>query len=108
MKSISYHGFLCTPHITDYVPDLNMVLRILQVMYPTKTVYSAYYRLCTQPKHFTLAVIDYEPGLNIVLRILRIMYSETHNNEYIERVHQMSYSSLSDNGMLQIFSFFIE
>ena len=34
------------------------------------------------------------------------MYSETLNNEYIERIHQMSYSSLSDNGMLQIFSFF--
>jgi len=32
--------------------------------------------------------------------------SETLNNEYIERIHQMSYSSLSDNGMLQIFSFF--
>ena len=33
------------------------------------------------------------------------LYSETRNNEYIERIHQMSYSSLSDNGMLQIFSF---
>ena len=32
-------------------------------------------------------------------------YSETLNNEYIERIHQMSYSSLSDNGMLEIFSF---
>ena len=31
-------------------------------------------------------------------------YSETLNNEYIERIHQMSYSSLSDNGMLQIFT----
>ena len=29
-----------------------------------------------------------------------IFYSETLNNEYIERIHQMSYSSLSDNGML--------
>ena len=29
-------------------------------------------------------------------------------NEYIERIHQMSYSSLSDNGMLQIFSFWIK
>ena len=28
--------------------------------------------------------------------------------EYIERIHQMSYSSLSDNGMLQIFSFLIK
>ena len=33
-----------------------------------------------------------------------LKYSETLNNEYIERIHQMSYSSLSDNGMLQIFS----
>ena len=31
---------------------------------------------------------------------------ETLNEEYIERIHQMSYSSLSDNGMLQKFSFF--
>ena len=31
---------------------------------------------------------------------------ETLNKEYIERIHQMSYSSLSDNGMLQKFSFF--
>ena len=35
-------------------------------------------------------------------------YSETINKEYIERIHQMSYSSLSDNGMLQVFSFLIE
>ena len=28
------------------------------------------------------------------------VYSETLNNEYMERIHQMSYSSLSDNGML--------
>jgi len=35
-------------------------------------------------------------------------YSEPLNNEYIERIHQMSYSSLSDNGMLQIFSFLIK
>ena len=35
-------------------------------------------------------------------------YSETLNNEYIERIHQMSYSLLSDNGMLQIFSFLIK
>ena len=34
-----------------------------------------------------------------------ILYSETLNKEYIERIHQMSYSSLSDNGMLQIFGF---
>ena len=36
----------------------------------------------------------------------RLEYSETLNNEYIERIHQMSYSSLTDNGMLQMFSFF--
>ena len=36
---------------------------------------------------------------------LRVLASENLNNEYIERIHQMSYSSLSDNGMLQIFSF---
>jgi len=35
-------------------------------------------------------------------------YSETLNNEYIERIHQMSYSSLSDNEMLQIFRFLIK
>ena len=35
-------------------------------------------------------------------------YSETLNNEYIERIHQMSYSQLSDNGMLQIFSFLVK
>ena len=38
---------------------------------------------------------------------VQFSYSETLNNEYIERIHQMSYSSLSDNGMLQIFSFLI-
>ena len=39
---------------------------------------------------------------------LLIIYSESLNNEYIERIHQMSYSSLSDNGMLQIFIFLIK
>ena len=38
----------------------------------------------------------------------KILYNETLNNEYIERIHQMSYSSLSDNGMLPIFSFLIQ
>ena len=37
-----------------------------------------------------------------------LAYSETLNNEYIERIHQMSYSKLSDNGRLQIFSFLIK
>ena len=36
------------------------------------------------------------------------MYSETLNNEYIERIYKMSYSSLSDNGIMQIFSFLIK
>ena len=37
-----------------------------------------------------------------------VIYRETLNNEYIERIHQMLYSSISDNGMLQIFSFLIK
>ena len=37
-----------------------------------------------------------------------VKYSETLNNKYIERIHQMSYSPVSDNGMLQIFSFLIK
>ena len=41
------------------------------------------------------------------LLLYSYMYSKTLNDEYIEGIHQMSYSSLSDNGMLQIFSFFI-
>ena len=40
----------------------------------------------------------------LILKINESIYSETLNNEYIERIHQMSYSSLSDNGMLQIFT----
>ena len=36
----------------------------------------------------------------------KVLYSETLNKEYIERIHQMSYSSLSDNKILQIFTFF--
>ena len=41
-------------------------------------------------------------------KLSRFTYSETLNKEYIERIHQMSYSSLSDNGILQIFSFLIK
>ena len=40
--------------------------------------------------------------------LIRFIYSKTLNNEYTERIHQMSYSSyssFSDNGMLQIFRF---
>ena len=44
----------------------------------------------------------------IVLNWIDISYCENLNNEYIERIHQMSYSSISDNGMLQICSFLIE
>ena len=46
--------------------------------------------------------------LNLTVFEYYILYSETLNNEYIERIHQMPYSSLSDNGMLQIFSFLIK
>ena len=47
-------------------------------------------------------------ALELIYVITLKMYSETLNNEYIERIHQMSYSSLSDNGMLQVFSFLIK
>ena len=36
------------------------------------------------------------------------MYSETLNSEYIESIHQMANSSLSDNEILQIFSVLIK
>ena len=49
-----------------------------------------------------------EDRLADLLEIYIYIYSETLNKEYIERIHQMSYSSLSDNGMLQIFSFLIK
>ena len=45
---------------------------------------------------------------NKKIKVFNFRYSETLNNEYIERIHQMSYSSLSDNGMLQIFRFLIK
>ena len=50
-------------------------------------------------------------GLVLIFHVTKattFIYSETLNNEYIERIHQMSYSSISDNGMLQIFSFLIK
>ena len=31
-----------------------------------------------------------------VEEVVKFLYSETLNNEYIKRIHQMSYSSLSD------------
>ena len=47
-------------------------------------------------------------NISLKINVISSEYSETLNNEYIERIYQMSYSSLSDNGMLQIFSFFIK
>ena len=47
-------------------------------------------------------------SLFLFIHGVKFRYSETLNKEYIERIHQMSYSSLSDNGMLQIFSFLIK
>ena len=53
-------------------------------------------------------------GFNCIFRDIHtnfealFIYSETLSKEYIERIHQMSYFSLSDNGMLQIFSFLIK
>ena len=57
-----------------------------------------------------MVLIDFVTGNLASASHLKILfrYSETHNNEYIERIHQMSHSSLSDNGMLQIFSFLIK
>ena len=46
--------------------------------------------------------------VKIELRYIAKLQLETLNNEYIERIHQMSYSSLSDHGMLHIFSFLIK
>ena len=53
---------------------------------------------------------EYESDIDLSFRFpsRKSLYSETLNKEYIERIHQMSYSSLSDNGMLQIFSFLIK
>ena len=34
-------------------------------------------------------------------------YTLIQNIKYIEKIYEMSYSALSDNGMLQIFTFFI-
>ena len=40
----------------------------------TLTLISTHYRLCTQPKHCTPHITDYVPNLNIELHILQIMY----------------------------------
>ena len=51
----------------------------------------------------------FKPGDSLeITSTVPLRYSETLNNEYIERIHQMSYSSLSDNGLLQILSFLIK
>ena len=49
-----------------------------------------------------------KPCLSASERSSATSYSKTINNEYIESIHQMSYSSLSNNGMVQIFSFLIK
>ena len=46
--------------------------------------------------------------VSVEMCLILTIYSETLNNEYIERIHQMCYYSLYDNGMLQIFSFLIK
>ena len=48
--------------------------------------------------------------VNNFLNVQFYMYSfsTVNPNEYIERIHQVSFSSLFDNGMLQIFSFLIK
>ena len=55
---------------------------------------------------FSQFVLAVWPPIDNYINIF--LYSETLNNEYIERTHQMSYSSLSDNEMLQIFHFLIK
>ena len=46
-------------------------------------------RECSKYVYFNISIYQY---IHI--------YSETLNNEYIERIRQMSYSSFSDNGIL--------
>ena len=54
---------------------------------------------------------DVEDGIEyfntVVIQPHRLVYSETLNNEHMERIHQMSNSSLSDNG-IAVFSFLIK
>ena len=57
--------------------------------------------------------MDTEGLINCLMNFINIEacqfnYSKTLNKEYIERIYQMSYSLLSDNGMLQIFSILIK
>ena len=48
------------------------------------------------------------PFIEKLLRRRKMFEFNQINIKYIERINQMSYSSLSDNGMLQIFSFLIK
>ena len=70
--------------------------------------------LCRQEPNYACSLLEFKRinwlNANFLRGYIldRILYSETLNKEYIERIHQMSYSSLSDNGMLQIFSFLIK
>ena len=67
-------------------------------------------RIIIQTRRYCVSSCNYQGKRNTAFFCLfdLIIYSETLNNEYIERIHQMSYSSLSDNGLLQIFSFLIQ
>ena len=49
-----------------------------------------HFAFISRPKTFFLQFLS-------MIKPFRNTYSETLNNEYIERIHQMSYSSLSDN-----------
>jgi len=62
----------------------------------------------SNPFLYTQFTITTQPELTITTIATLLIYSKTVNNEYTERIHQMSYSSLSDNGILQIFSFLIK
>ena len=57
--------------------------------------------MLTIPQMDEFSVLKYRKGLlRLCLPTVKPLI-----NEYIERIDQMSYSSLSDNGMLQVFSF---
>jgi len=73
----------------------------------SQKVYKAFKNKYTRPLKIDIQY-TYQPLKNVI-QTIKNWYSETLNNEYIERIiHQMSYSSLSDNGILQIFSFLIK
>ena len=58
-------------------------------------MYVCMYATFTRPKYKKLSKCNFKKKGHFSLT-----YSETLNKEYIERIHQMSYSSLSDKGML--------